>query len=111
MGAAQSMESGGRPRITETANFDFRYEPSTRVTNWGEIRTSEGSSSRSSFDTWNQMDGVQRNREHRSTTGSANYWSDSRNSASYWLESGVDAVKKYENGCDRRQLKFCEMRA
>ena len=39
MGSTQSAESGyGRPRITETANFDFRDEPVTRWRGgWGEL--------------------------------------------------------------------------
>ena len=76
MGTAQSMECGGKPRITETANFDFRDSSSTKA-RWGEVTT-----------TWGQQKTEEQNR-------SIAYWQDTRSQSS-WLEDGVDVARRME---------------
>ena len=44
MGTGQSAESGGKPRITETANFDFRNDEVGR-SRWGEVSSTNTGSS------------------------------------------------------------------
>eukprot|EP00092_Neocalanus_flemingeri_P031990 GFUD01034765.1.p1 GENE.GFUD01034765.1~~GFUD01034765.1.p1 ORF type:complete len:109 (+),score=26.91 GFUD01034765.1:135-461(+) len=96
MGSEQSTETG-KTRVTETANFDFRYEPSSREMGGRVFNTNmeqDKGSSRSrgwledqkSFNTC----GGWKNKE------STNIYSWQDNKSRGRFEEGMDAVKKIE---------------
>ena len=88
MGTGQSTESGGKPRITETANFDFRNEEVGR-SGWGEeSSTNTGSScSRGWLEEQSSFSRAEDRNMYR--------WQDTKVQSS-WLEDGIDGVKKME---------------
>ena len=88
MGTEQSTESGGKPRITETANFDFRNEKLGR-SRWGEVSsTNTGSScSRGWLEEQSSFSRAEDRNMYR--------WQDTKVHSS-WLEDGIDGVKKME---------------
>ena len=88
MGTGQSTESGGKPRITETANFDFRNDEVGR-SRWGEVsNTNTGSScSRGWLEEQSSFS--------RSEDRNMYCWQDTKTHSS-WLEDGIDGVKKME---------------
>ena len=99
MGTAQSTECGGKPRITETANFDFRNE-SVSGTRWGEGATTKGQDMGSvkSRGWLEEQNSFQRTEDKNNQgSGSSFCWQDTRSqSSSSWLEDGMDVVKKME---------------
>ena len=88
MGTGQSTESGGKPRITETANFDFRNEEVGR-SRWGEVSSTNTGSSCSRG--WLE----EQSSFSRSEDRNMYRWQDTKTHSS-WLEDGIDGVKKME---------------
>ena len=99
MGTAQSTEFMEKPRITETANFDFRNEPVSR-NRWGELATTADRDINSSQRRgWlEEQESFQRSEDkNNQRPGSSFCWQDTRSqSSSSWLEDGMDVVKKME---------------
>ena len=91
MGAGQSMEGNGRPRITETANFDFRNEPE-KENDWREVPKTE-TKRKSSFESsqsWLEVDRV----NNKSMSEIDNFWSERRKS--HQIEEGLDVARRLE---------------
>ena len=91
MGAGQSTEGNGRPRITETANFDFRNEAGKENV-WKEVPKTD-TQRKSSFDngqSWLEVDRV--NNKYMSEID--NFWSQSRKT--HQIEKGLDVARSLE---------------
>ena len=94
METGQSTESGGKPRITETANFDFRNDEVGR-SRWREMSSTNTGSSCSRG--WLEEQRSFSRSEDRNNQVSRNMycWKDTKTHSS-WLEDGIDGVKKME---------------
>ena len=98
MGAVQSVEGNGRPRITETANFDFRNEPG-KENYWRKVQTTD-TQEMSSFDngkSWLEVNRV----NNKSMSEIDNFWSERRKS--HQIEKGLDVARRLEN--EKRDVK------
>ena len=99
MGAGQSTEGNGRPRITETANFDFRNAPG-KENDWKEVPKID-TQRKSSFEnnqSWLEVDRL----NNKSTSEIDNFWSERRKS--HEIEEGLDVARRLEK--EKRDVKL-----
>ena len=94
MGTGQSMECRGKPRITETANFDFRNSSDTTSSSLGEGGSTTTTTNSSQCGGWDSRQNSYEKSENRNSNN-VPYWQDTRTQA-YWLEDGIDVAKRME---------------